>query len=56
MIRWARDAVDEQSLPGVPMSSRRYVPGIRTAVKALGLPINVGVQPDQTDEDVEGKP
>ncbi len=50
VIRWARDAVDEQALAGVPMSSRRYVPGIRSAVKALGLPINVGVEQGGEEE------
>lgn len=41
LIRWVNAAIDERAMPGVPMSSRRFLPGVQAAIRALGLPVTI---------------
>ncbi len=50
LIRWARAAVNEGAMPGVPMTSRPYIKGLGAAVKALGLPVRVGLEEREVEE------
>ena len=50
LIRWARAAVNEGAMPGVPMTSRQYLRGLSSAVRALGLPVRVGLEETEVEE------